>query len=440
MSEQRTIPTSLGLPIIGNFLKYQKDRLALLTSLQGELGDSFKIKIGPKILTVLSTPEDVKHVMRLNMKNYYKRTNFDQLFGKGVFTTNNEEWKVQRKMVQPLFGPRYIESCVPIIVEKTQNEITKTSSNKEIDVYDLYAKITFEIIIATIIGIDLSEEFEKLNYSLNTISDYLTKTNYLPFQLPEAVNSKKKEYAKCTEYLNKVIYKSIEVQKSKERRKNFSMISLMLQAQEECEDMKFDDQRVRDNIISLMFAGFETSALTLAWLSCLLGEHQEVQEKLYEEIKDFDVTDVKIKDLDKLPYLDAVINETMRLYPAGWAWTRVAAENDEINGLKIEAGEIVLVSPYLTQRSPEVWNNPNSFNPDRFIESDNHIKRQFSFFPFGGGPRICVGKQFGQIEIKLILIHTLQQFKFLKGNMPTPYPMATLQSKEGFHLKLKARR
>ena len=116
MSEQRTIPTSLGLPIIGNFLKYQKDRLALLTSLQGELGDSFKIKIGPKILTVLSTPEDVKHVMRLNMKNYYKRTNFDQLFGKGVFTTNNEEWKVQRKMVQPLFGPRYIESCVPIIV------------------------------------------------------------------------------------------------------------------------------------------------------------------------------------------------------------------------------------------------------------------------------------------------------------------------------------
>ena len=141
MSKSRNIPTSLGLPVIGNLLGYQKDRLQLLTGLHKELGSSFKIKVGPKVLTVLSEPEDVKHVMRTNMKNYFKRTNFDQLFGKGVFTTNNEEWKVQRKMVQPLFGPRYIESCIPIILEKTKNEFTKVPHSNSVDVYDLYAKM-----------------------------------------------------------------------------------------------------------------------------------------------------------------------------------------------------------------------------------------------------------------------------------------------------------
>lgn len=440
MSKSRNIPTSLGLPVIGNLLGYQKDRLQLLTGLHKELGSSFKIKVGPKVLTVLSEPEDVKHVMRTNMKNYFKRTNFDQLFGKGVFTTNNEEWKVQRKMVQPLFGPRYIESCIPIILEKTKNEFTKVPHSNSVDVYDLYAKITFEIIIATIIGLDLSEEFNQLNYSLNTISDYLTSSNYLPFNLPNVLNKKKKEYQRCTTYLDKVIYKSIESQKSKEKRKDSSMISLMLQAQEECEDLDFDDQRIRDNVISLMFAGFETSALTLAWLSCLLGKNQDVQEKLYNEIKNFNLSDVKIKDLDSLPYLDAVINETLRMYPPGWAWTRVAAEDDIINGLEVKKNEIILISPYLTQRSDGVWSEPDKFNPERFLESDNHIRRQFSFFPFGGGPRICVGKQFGQIEIKLILIHAIQNFIFMEGVIPTPFPMATLQSKEGFNIQLKARR
>lgn len=141
-----------------------------------------------------------------------------------------------------------------------------------------------------------------------------------------------------------------------------------------------------------------------------------------------------------MPYLDAVINETLRMYPPGWAWTRVAAEDDIINGLEVKKDEIILISPYLTQRSDGVWSEPDKFNPERFLESDNHIRRQFSFFPFGGGPRICVGKQFGQIEIKLILIHAIQNFIFMEGVIPTPFPMATLQSKEGFNIQLKARR
>lgn len=439
MNKNNEIPFSPGLPILGHLISYQKDRLKLLFKLREKHGNRFRLKIGSKTLTVLTSPEDIRHVMQTNMKNYIKRTNFDQLFGIGLFTTNGETWKKQRKAIQPLFGPRYIESCFPIILDSMQEQLKLYTQRNEAkgDIYDLYARATFDVIIKTIIGIDYSDRFEELNNALNTVSDYLTKANYLPFELPVWLSPEKKRYEESKELIDSIIYKSIEAQKAKEARKDSSMVSLMLQAQEEDPSLEYDNKRIRDNIITLMFAGFETSALTLSWISCLLAQHPKVQNELFEEISAIDLEDARVKGFDAYPFLDAVVNEALRLFPAGWAWTRVAAEADSINGLSIAKNEIIFISPYLTQRDPSLWEKPESFAPERFMQG--LPKQAFSFFPFGGGPRICVGKQFGTVEIKLMLASILKEYEFKDGQVPTPSPLATLRSKEGFTVGLRRR-
>lgn len=434
------VPYSPGLPVIGNLLGYQKDRLALLTQTRNKLGDRFRIKIGPKTLLVLTSPEDVKQVMHANMKNYYKRTNFDQLFGQGLFTTNDEEWKAQRKVIQPLFGPRYIESCFKIIKDSSLVALKDHIEKGEKDIYDLYSRGTFDIIIKTIIGIDYSSRFEELNEALTFVSDYLTRANYLPFELPLKFNSAKRKYLKSIELLDRIIFDSIDSQKSEKNRKEFSMISLLLKAQDEVGEMAYTDQRVRDNIITLMFAGFETSALTLSWLSSCLGRSPELQERLYNEIKDLDFENAKVRDFEAFPLLDAVVNEALRLYPAGWAWTRVAREKDEINGALVAPGEIILICPYLTHRDPKLWDDPNTFSPERFIAREKGNVTPFAFYPFGGGPRICVGKQFGTLEVKIMLSTIIKDYIFESSFVPEPFPMATLRAKDGFDVKLRKRK
>lgn len=439
MSSTTVIPYSPGLPVLGHLLAYQNDRLKLLEDLRYSKGSRFRLKIGSKKILVLTSPEDVRHIMQTNMKNYYKRTNFDQLFGNGLFTTNDREWKNQRKLVQPLFGPRYIESCAPIILESGQNCLSEYLQGPQEDIYSFFAKATFEIIIKTIIGVDYSDRFEEMNFALNYVSDYLTKANYLPFELPEKLNPGKREYERCRKLLDEIIYESIEEQRSKEKRKDSSMISLLLQAREEDPEFEYNNQRVRDNIITLMFAGFETSALSLSWIACLLAERPKLQEELYLEIKDMPLEQMKVKDFASYPVLDAVVNEALRLYPPGWAWTRVAREDDNVNGCPVGAGEIVFISPYLTQRAPEVWDRPKEFDHTRFLNAAPNKFAPFAYFPFGGGPRICVGKQFGTIEIKLLLAQLMKENKFTDGKVPYPEPMATLRGRGGFKVSLEPR-
>lgn len=439
MNSYSSTPYSHGLPLIGHLLHYQRDRLSLLKKLRDRHGDRFKLKIGPKTLTVLIAPEDVRTIMQTNMKNYVKRTNFDQLFGSGLFTTNGEEWKNQRKLVQPLFGPNYIDSCAKIILDSARDGLEEHVKTDASDIYELYSRATFDVIIKTIIGIDYSDLFEQMNSALTFMSDYLTRSNYLSIDPPLWMSPKKRKFEQCRQLLDDIIYQSIEDQKKRKNRKSFSMISLLLDAQEQEHGVGYDNQRIRDNIITLMFAGFETSALTLSWISAILAQKEELQELLFKEVSDFDLSGPQLKGLSQLPLLDAVVNETLRLYPPGWAWTRVAENDDHLNGHAVKKGDIILISPYLTHRSPLVWERPDDFDHTRFLHRRVSEFAPFSFYPFGAGPRICVGKHFGMVEIKLMLTLVLKSYRFIGSKLPTPRPMATLRSKEGFHVQLVKR-
>jgi cytochrome P450 len=435
----KSAPISKGFPIFGHLISYQKDRLSLLKSHQEKYGTTFKIKLGPKLITVLTDPEDVEKVLLTNMNNYIKKTNFEMIFRKGLFTSNGESWKSQRVSVQSLFSPAYLEQCTPKIVDTTKLALQEYNPQSVTDVNEFYSKLTFGLIINLVIGYDFTNDFSKLHEDLNYCSHYLTYDSYNPFPWSSLLSPySKKGFEEALARIDETVFKSLKEQEDPSMRKEYSIVSKMMAAESSGKLSHVNQDLLRDNVVGLMFAGYETTALTLAWISWLLAKHPDVQDKVREELKS--LTTFEKQELQQLPYTEAVINETMRLYPAGWAFTRVAVNEDKLKSTDISPGEIVFLSPYLTQRDEKNWSEANLFKPERFLQGDLKDKARFAFFPFGGGPRLCVGRGLGILEMKVILKFMLEKFTIdTSGDDPIPFPLATFQTKNGFKLILKKR-
>lgn len=434
----KSIQTLKGLPLIGNLIPYQRDRLGFLQGLQSKYGDRFKVKLGPKLLTVLTDPADVEHVMLANFKNYIKKTNFEVVFRKGLFTSNGQDWKEQRVSLQNLFTRKYLASTTKVIGDITNDYLAKNFSSEmsELDLSPMFAKITFEIIVELIIGENLKDKFDELNTSLTYCTNFLTYENYNPFPWRGLTSPySKDEFDKCLASIDSIIYQSIKSQEDVSKRSEHSIVSQLLNSKDAGKLQHLNDDLIRDNIAGLLFAGYETTALTLCWLVRILSNNPEIQDKVRKECQSLET--INSENLAQLNYTEAVLNETMRLYPAGWAFTRIALEEDEVRGLKIAPGEIVFLSPYLTHRSSYVWDSPEEFRPERFINQELPAAR-FAYFPFGGGPRLCIGKTLAMIELKVILAELIKKFEFHSHSIaPIPFPLTTLGSKNGFWARLK---
>jgi cytochrome P450 len=433
------IPFIKGLPVVGNLISYSRDRLGFLEACVQKFGTRFRIKIGPKVLALIIEPEDVQHVMLTQMNNYIKATNLEKIFGNSVFTSNGEEWKAQRQILQPLMSTKYISLCHNLIKEKTKYHFEKyydQHNEADSNIQNVFALLTFDIITSAVIGAQLQDEFKDLHTSLNSISDYLTKSNYKLFNLPKFLDKDEKNFERSLETINRIVSKAIKYNENNRNEK--SMISLMMNVRDSGENKFLTNEIIRDNIVAMIFAGYETSALSLSWLTVILGQNNSLQDKAFEELNVQTFESLQMDDLNKMTYTDSLIQETLRLYPPGWAWTRKAIKDDDCGGYKIKKNEIVLVSPYLTHRLNKYWDKPNEFMPERFL-NNNEISK-FVYYPFGAGARICIGKQFAMHEMKVICHYLITNFKIhRKGKLPRATPLATINSKDGFFVQLKRR-
>ena len=429
----KTIPFEKGQFLIGNLLPYSKDRLGFLIGLQKKHGGAFKVKIGPKKVTVLSDPKYVKYVMQTGHKSFVKKTNFDLFFGRSLFTTNGQEWKRQRKLLMPLMNLRYLETCLSVFesISKENIENYISSGKNASDLRTLFSKITFDIILKTVIGIDYRQNYEFLDQAITTLTHFVTKDKYRFFPLPEFLDREKREFNDALKTLNDLIYKSLETAKSSSD--DFSFISQLLEYKRQNPEENINEDFIRDNIVTVMFAGYETTAMTFSFIAEMLAHTPKIQEDLVKEIRSFD-KDFSVENLKDTPVLDAIISETMRLYPAGWAFTRVANEDVLAEDIEIKKEEIVLISPYMLGRNEKLHSNASEFNPSRFL--DDSINRD-AYIPFGMGPRTCSGANFAILELKVVLITLLREYKFEScGDKCQVDARATLFSKNGFNIKL----
>ena len=435
----KEIPISKGLPLIGHLFDYKKDRLQMLKKAHVNFGGIFKLKVGPKTLVVITQPDQIEHVLQKSTDIYIKKTNADQIFGNSIGTANGDEWKKQRSLIQPLLNPRYfseIFSDVKSIANKNTEHFF-SHSNDGSDIRVLFSQITYDIILKCMIGLDSYDKFQDIDNAIQEMTDFISNDKYSFIQLPDSLNKKKQEFNRSLKLLNDIIYEGIEAADLENPRSLVSVLKKEIQSSNEIKDKK---AFIRDNIFTLLYAGYDTSALTLSWLSVEFAKNPQWIEKCYEEVKDLDFETLSYTDIKDLPITSACIFETMRLYPPGWAFTRFANKNDNLCGYEIREEDIILYSPYLTHRDSNLWEDADSFKPERFIGKSPVEIGRFRFIPFGAGPRTCTGMQFGMMEIKTILIYILQRYKFeLSGELPKMDARVTLFSTNNYQVKLKDR-
>ena len=433
------IPYEKGLPFIGNLIPYSKGRLSWLDDLSEKHGEVFKVKIGPKQLFVTVGKEYIRHIMTINSSNYIKKTNFELIFGKSLFTTNGPEWKKQRQLLIPLMNLRYLDSCLPMMEEIVDKNLTKfeDSVHNGKNFRNLFSKITFDIIMSCVIGANYENDYEDIDKGLGVLTRFVTREKYAIFKLPDVFDKEKRDFDFYLKKLDEVIYNSIE--NLNKETLNFSFMNQLLEFREKNPNENISDQFIRDNIVTVMFAGYETSALSLSFLMDLLLENKEWLDRCVNEIDSFN-DQINYEIISKLPVTQACLFEAMRLFPAGWGFTREAKNDDSIGDVDVKSGDIFLVSPFLTHRSSLYWENPNSFNPNRFLNKKITEEIRQIYFPFGAGPRMCSGMNFALMEMALILVKLLKKYSVERtGERPIVDARATLESKNGFKIKMVRR-
>jgi cytochrome P450 len=438
------IPGPEGYPLVGVIPKIGRDVLGFFLGLREEYGDVVHLNFGARHMILATHPNDVKYILQENNRNYAK--GYDQVkpvLGNGLVSSEGEFWRRQRRLIQPTFHRRKIEGFARVMVDSTEEMLGEwdryARSGAPLDIAAEILRLTQQIIARTMFSTDVGEQTDNLCQAFDVTLEYMNERmfNPLPFidRMPTPTNLKFKRWLKV---LDEMMYSLIE-----NRRKSLSppedLLTMLLEAKDEGTGEGMTDKQIRDEVVTIFFAGHETTASTLAWTWVLLGRHPKIAEGLYQEVTEV-LGDNRptIADTKRLPYTNQIIAEALRIYPPAWMFARQSIAPDELGGFHIPAGTMIMLSPYITHRHPDFWETPEVFDPDRFAPEREGKRHRMAYFPFGGGPRLCIGKDFALVEATLILAMMAQKFHLtpLLDREVTPQPIATLRPRGGVFMRL----
>jgi cytochrome P450 len=310
------------------------------------------------------------------------------------------------------------------------------NTNQAIDVSDEMMHLTLMIISRTMFGADLGAEANRIGQAVSTgiIESNRRMFSFpeIPFWIPTPAN---RRFLDARAVLDEVVQRMITNRRqSGNPAAHNDLLSMLIEAQDEATGERMSDQQLRDEVLTIFVAGHETTANALSWAWYLLSRNPAVRTKLRHELDQvLGGRTPTMADLPNLRYTAMVIEEAMRLYPPAWEIERQAVADDTIGGYHIPAGTIVMLSPYVVHRHPQFWSNPEGFEPERFLPERSEGRPRFAYFPFGGGPRLCIGNNFALMEAQLILAMVTQRFdlNLLPGRIPSPEPLVTLRPHGG---------
>lgn len=398
---------------------------------------------------LLTHPEAVEHVLRKQHKNYRKPAFFNRtmelLVGKGVFTSEGEFWTQHRQLMQPAFHRQHLAQLSRLMVsaaEACRKEWGEAGTEHEVDIAAEMMRLALSIAGLTLFGTDLGQETEVIGQAFRAAfeetSHRLNTPPLVPGWLPTPRN---RRFARNRRLLDQVVLGMIA-----ERRRDpeaiRDLLSLLLSAQDEETGIGLTDEEVKDEALILLTAGHETVGAALSWTWYLLGQHPAIQESLHDEVRGLlEGRSPTIDDLPDLPLARAVFEEALRLYPPAWGVPREAIEEDEILGCQIPKGVPLIICQYVTHRRPDVWEQPERFKPERFLSAPASQRPRFAYYPFGGGPRICIGSTFALTEGPLVLATLIQSYRveLVPEHPVVPDPTFTLRPKHGVRVKLRRR-
>lgn len=383
-------------------------------------------------LILTEDPDFIQYVLRDNHSNYQKSElsskTAARLFGNGLLFSNGQFWLKQRRLIQPGFHHNKIQGLYEIIISTARKIISGIPSGEKIDIYSQMHKLSFSVLIHSLFDINLSDQtISDLSQGFTDLQDFLLKDVNEPFRkLFYSFSGADRTVLKRSKKIRDIL-KEIIAHRKAENRSHNDLLDMLLSTRYEDTGGVMTEEQVIDEIHVLLFAGHETTANTLSWLLYLLATHPEVVKKLKSVIES-----VNIFESPQNEYINAVISEAMRLYPAAWMTERVSLNDDAFNGFSFPKGTIIIPFFYGLHRNKNYWSNEAAFDPDRFIFSDpGKSKKVKNFFPFGAGPRMCIGNNFAMAEIAFILHEFLSKFEVSPTEViPEMWPLITLRPRK----------
>ena len=412
------------------------DPIGLLLRLARDHGEIAHTRLLNRHVVLLSDPEHVRHVFQDNYRNYSKQTRgfhvLRSFLANGLLTSEGDEWLRQRRIAQPGFHRDRIAAFGRTMTHAATElaDRWETDGVSTIDVTAEMTRLTLRIVGETLLSTDVSRTADRvgqaLTVALRAANRAITRVIEIPAWLPTPGN-RRLQTARAT--LDEIVYDMID----RRRRGGHpaeDLLSMLMEARDEESGEQMSDTQLRDEVMTIFLAGHETTALALGWTWLLLSRYPAARRRLQAELTEvLSGRPPEFNDLRRLGYVEQVVKESLRLFPPAWIISRNAIRPDQIGGYDIPAGTIIFASPYVTHRLPRLWDNPEGFDPDRFAPDANDTRPPFAYFPFGGGPRQCIGNSFAMMELVLVVATLAQRcdLDLAAGQAPGLQPSITLR-------------
>ncbi|WP_040405951.1 cytochrome P450 [Amycolatopsis nigrescens] len=432
----------------GLLRKLFADRLALMSD-AAVYGDVVRIAIGPKSLYLVNHPDHAKHVLADNSSNYHKGIGLKEArkaLGDGLLTSDGETWREQRRAMQPAFGHKRIAKQAGLVASEVDGLVRRLAAREgggPVEILHEMTGLTLGVLGKTLLDAELGG-YESLGHSFEGVQDQAmfeaVTLGMVPSWLPLP---KQLRFRESRDDLRRVADELVASRRANPVEGGDDVLSRLIASAGREPDPAVGRRRIRDELITLLLAGHETTASTLGWAFHLIDEHPAVRARLHAEAVEVLGDRLPVfEDLHRLKYTAMVVEEVMRLYPPVWLLPRVATEEDEIAGHRIPAGSDVVVVPYTLHRHPEFWPEPERFDPERFGQDRAAGRPRYAYIPFGAGPRFCIGNSLGMMEAAFVIAMISRDLVLAKppGYPVVPEAMLSLRVRGGLPMHVRKAR
>lgn len=395
---------------------------------------------------VVLAPDGVRHILQENYRNYDKQVAdyrmLGRILGRGLLTNDGESWLRQRRLAQPAFHRQRLAALGTLMADTTSAMLDRWErlpADQPVDIAEEMMRLTLRIVGQALFSTDTEGDARIVGSAFSTVNRLLSAHFRQPFPPLDVPTRKHRALWAAVHELDAVVYR-ILAERRRDPGQHDDLLSMLMAARDAETGEGMNDRQLRDEVLTILLAGHETTANALSWLWYLLAVHPTAENHLHEELaKVLGGAAPTVAHLDHLPYTRQVIDETLRLYPPAWGFTRRAIDEDAVAGYRIPRHAMVLVSTYATHRDPTYWPDPSRFDPERFTPERVAQRPRFAYFPFGGGPRQCIGNAFALMEAQIVVAMIAQRFqpRLIPGWEARPQGLITLRPRGGMPMRLE---
>lgn len=444
-----SIPMLAGaLPVLGHWPEVVRDPFAFLER-GARAGDVVRVRFLHQRALVVHDPALVQHVLQQSPRLYAKSRNYHgmkKVLGEGLLTSEGELWKRQRKLAQPAFHHAKLRALVRTMASATEDMLARWrgwEDGRPFDLHDEMMRVTLRIAGMTLFGADLAGDARAIGEAVEIVLPWVNAIIQEPFRPPLWVPTREnRRVREALAEMDRLVYRLVdERRRSDPRHEREDLLSMLMSATDEEGGGRMSDRQLRDEILTLVLAGHETTANALAWTGALLARHPEERARVEREACEvLGQRTPGFEDLPRLEVCDRVVSEAMRLYPPAWEFEREAIADDVAAGHHIPKGTVIMIAPWTLHRHPRFWEEPARFDPDRFLPARAAGRPRYAYLPFGDGPRVCIGKAFAMMEAKLMLAMMAREVRFElePGVHIEPEPSITLRARGGVPMRYRA--